>query len=169
MRNLYRYISDIYGLEALYLLRDWGKIQIGDSYYRNNWIFTLRCISKGITPVSIRLKTTVRTSRVRKIIRNAERDILQARVKTINTLLYNNAKQRARCRSQLASIISTTSMLECQELIDKVKESRHLKFRARQINKFNRLLQKEGNITWSSTPNPQLVYSTGQASTPSQP
>ena len=42
-------------------------------------------------------------------------------------------------------------MLECQELIDKVRESRYLKIRARKINKFNKLLQKEGNITWSST------------------
>ena len=43
-------------------------------------------------------------------------------------------------------------MLECQELIDKVREFRYLKVRERQISKFNRLLQKEGNITWSSTP-----------------
>ena len=88
-----------------------------------------------------------RTQRGRKIIQKAEMDLLQKRVKSINSLLDNNAKQRDRCRSQLASIISTTSMLECQELTDKVRESRYLKVRARQINKFNRILQKEGNIT----------------------
>ena len=108
-------------------LRDWEKLQIRDSDYGNHQIFTLRCISKGITPVSIRLETTVRTERARKIIRKAERDLLQARVKSINSLLDNNAKQRDRYRPQLASIISTTSMLECQELIDKVRESRYLK------------------------------------------
>ena len=67
------------------------------------------------------------------------------------------------------SIISTTSMLEFQELIRKVRESRYLKDWERQISKFSRLLQKEGNIIWSSTPNlPQLHNSTDPASTPSQ-
>ena len=98
-----------------------GKLQIRDSDYSNHWILNLRCISKGITPVSIRLKTTVRTEKARKIIRKAERYLLQDRVKSINSLLDNNAKQRDLCRSQLASIISTTSMLVCQELIDKVR------------------------------------------------
>ena len=50
--------------------------------------------------------------------------------------------------------------------MDKVREFRYLKVRERQISKFNRLLQKEGNIIWSSTPNPnshQPGSSTGQA------
>ena len=41
-------------------------------------------------------------------------------------------------------------MKECQELIDKVSEFRHSKVKQRQINKFNRLMQKERNITWPS-------------------
>ena len=61
-------------------------------------------------------------------------------------------------------------MIECQGLIDKVREFRYLKVRERQINKFNRLLQKQGNITWSGIPNPpQPGSSAGPASTPSQP
>ena len=154
MRNVHKFISDQYGMEALCLLRDREKLHLRDSDFRNHQIFALRCISKGITPVSIRLKTTVRTERARKIIRKAEKDLLQARVKSINSLIDNNAKQKDLCRSQLASISLSTSLLECQELIDKVRESRYLKVRERQINKFNRLLQKEGNITWLSNPNP---------------
>ena len=63
----------------------------------------------------------------RKIIRKAERDLLQARVKSINSLLGYNAKQRHLSRSKLASIISNTSMKKCQELIDKVSEFIHSK------------------------------------------
>ena len=47
----------------------------------------------------------------------------------------------------LVSIISNTLMKKCQELRDKVSEFRHLKVKQRQINKFNRLKEKEGNIT----------------------
>ena len=124
-----------------------GKLQIRDCDYRSHRIFALRCISKGLNPVSVRLKTTIKTEKARTIIRKADRDLLQARVKSINNLLEDNAKQRDLNRSKLASIISNTSMKECQELIDKVSEFRHSKVKQRQINKFNRLIEKEGNIT----------------------
>ena len=159
MRNLHKIILEEYGMEALHLLRDWEKLQIRDCNHRNDRTFTHRCISKGPIPVSIRLKSTIRTEKAKKMIRKAERDLLQGRVKSSNNLLGNNAKQRDLCRSKLASIISNTSMKKCQELIDKVSEFRHLKVKERQINKFNRLVQKEGNITWSSAP-PRRQYST---------
>ena len=63
------------------------NFKIRDCNYKNYRIFTLRCINKGIIPVSIRLKTTIRTEKARKIIRKAERGPLQARVKSINSLL----------------------------------------------------------------------------------
>ena len=106
----------------------------------------------GIIPLSIKLKATIKMEKARKIIRKAERDFLQARVKFINSFLDNN-KQRDICRSQLVSIVTTTIMQQCQELIDKVREFRYLKIRERQINKFNRLLQKQkGNITYAGNP-----------------
>ena len=81
MRNLHKIILEKYGIEALHLLRDWEMLQISDCNYRNHRIYTLRCISKGLIPVSIRLKTTIRREKTRKIIR--KRDLLQARVKSL--------------------------------------------------------------------------------------
>ena len=124
MIYLHKIILEEYGMQALHLLRDWDKLQIRDCNYRNHRIFTLRCISKGLIPVSIMIKTTDRTEKARKIIRKAERDLLQARVKSINSLLGYNAKQRDLNRSKLASIICNTSMKKCQELIDRVSEFR---------------------------------------------
>ena len=46
-------------------------------------------------------------------------------------------------------------MKECHELIDKVSEFRHSKVKQRQINKFNRLIIKDGNITCSGSQNAQ--------------
>ena len=98
-----------------------------------------------------------------------ERDLFQARVKSISSLLGYNAKQVELCRSQLASILSTSTMNKCQELIDKVSEFRYLKVRERQINKYNSLLhKKEGNITWS-VPTSTLVNSTLPAVSASSP
>ena len=55
-------------------------------------------------------------------------------------------------RSKLASIVSTTIMDNCQQFMEKVRESRFLKIKENLFNKFNRLLlKKQGNITWFST------------------
>ena len=114
-RNLHKIILKEYGMEALHLLRDWEKLQIRDCDYRNKRIFPLRCIREGLIPVSIRSKTTMGTEKARKIIRKAESDLLQARIKSINSLLGCNAKQRDLSRSKLVSVISNTSMKKCQE------------------------------------------------------
>ena len=50
------------------------------------------------------------------------------------------------------SILSTQRLRECQGFIEKVGEIRFTKFKQRQLNKFNNLLnKKEGNITGVST------------------
>ena len=101
------------------------------------------------------LKTAIKTEKARKIIRNAEKDLLQARVKSINSILGDNTKQRELSRSKLASIVSSSIMDKCQQFIDKVSELRFLKIKERQVNKFNRLLlTKQGNITWFSAVTP---------------
>ena len=47
-------------------------------------------------------------------------------------------------------------MKESQESIDKVSEFRHSKVKQRQINKFNRLIEKEGIITWLGSQGTQV-------------
>ena len=90
----------------------------------------------------------------KKIIRKAEKDLLQARIKAINSILDNIAKQTELCRSQLASIISAQRLRECQGFIDKVGEIRFNKVKQRQLNKFNNLQnKKEGNITRANSLN----------------
>ena len=45
-----------------------GKLQVKDSNDRNHCTFTLRCINKGILPVSVRLKTKVNQKKPRKLL-----------------------------------------------------------------------------------------------------
>ena len=106
MRNLHQIILQEYGLEVLDLFRDWERLWLRASDYKNHRIFTLRCIHKDLIPVSIKLKTTIKTEKAKKIVRKAEKDLLQARIKAINSILDNVAKQTELCRSQLASILS---------------------------------------------------------------
>ena len=151
-------------IEALRLLRDWERLQYRHTNYKNHRIFTLKCLHNDLVPVSIKLKTTLRTEKARKIIRFAEKQLLQARIKSINSLLDNNAKHIELTRSQIASILPNPSYNKCQEFIEKVKELRFKKVNDRQVRKLNNLLnKKEGNITWQSTPNTgrQVTPATG--------
>ena len=93
MRNLHQIILQEYGLEVLHLFRDWEGLWLRALDYKNLRIFTLRCIHKDLVPISIKLKTTINTDKAKKIIRNAERNLLQATVKAKNSILDNVGKQ----------------------------------------------------------------------------
>ena len=133
-------------MDALQLFRDWERLQIGHCDYRNNRIFVLRCITKELVPVSIKLKTTVKTEKARKIMRNVERDLLQARIKSINSLLGYNAKLRDLCRSQLVYLLSTSTMNKCQELINNVSLDTSRLEKGKLTNLIG-YYKKEGSIT----------------------
>ena len=141
MRNLHQIILQEYGLEVLCLFRDWERLWLRASDYKNHRIFTLRCIHKDLVPVRIKVKTTIKTKKARKIIKQAERNLLQARIKAINSILDKVSKETELCRSKLASILSTQRFGECQGFIEKVGEIRFHKVIHRQVNKFNKLLR----------------------------
>ena len=171
MRNLHQIILQEYGIEVRCLFRNWERLQLREIDYRNHRIFTLRCLHRDLGPVSLKLKSTLNTTRAKKIIRKAEKELIQARIKSINNILTNMAIQLEECRSQLASMISTERLRECQGFIDKVGETRFNKVKNRQIKKFPNLVnKKEGNITWSYNNNndlpQQLTILTGRQASP---
>ena len=137
-----------FGIEARCLLREWERLRLRSSDYKNHRIFSLRCIHKELIPVSIKLKSTLDTPKARQIIRKAEKDLLQARIKAINNILDHVDRETQDCRAKLASIILQERLEQCQDFINKVSELRFNKVKQRQINKLNHLVsKKEGNIT----------------------
>ena len=133
MRNLHNILLQEDGIEARRLFRLWEKLRIRTSEYKNHRIFTLRCLHNDLIPVSIKLKSTLKSTRANKILRKAEKDLLQARIKTINFILDNTSKQLEECRSKLVTIISTQRLRECQDFVDKVSEIRFNKVKQRQL------------------------------------
>ena len=151
MRNLHLIILQEFGIEARRLLREWERLRLRSSDYKNHRIFSLRCIHQELIPVSIKLKSTLDTPKARQIIRKAEKDLLQARIKAINNILVQVEKEIQDCRTKLTSIISQERLEQCQGFINKVSELRFNKVKQRQINKLNYLVaKKEGSITITS-------------------
>ena len=145
------------------MFREWERLHLRDSDYKNHRIFTLRCIHKDLVPVSIRLQTTLRTEKAKKN-RIAEKQLLQARIKSINSILDNNAKQRELCRSKLASISPTSNFRNARFFVEKVGEFRFNKVKSRQVNTFNNLVcKKERNITWKTSQSNRVITSSLQA------
>ena len=152
MRILHKFILEKNGKGLLRLLRDWEKFQLRQCNFKNHRIFTLRCIHSELVPVSKRLKSTLKSERAKKILRTAEKQLLQTSLKSINSLLDNNTKQLELTRSKIVSILTPPNYQECQELIEKIKEKKFIKVRQRQVRKLNNLInKKEGNITWQSS------------------
>ena len=166
MRNLHQLLLQEDGIEVWCLFRLWEKLQLRTSEYKNHRIFTLRCIHNDLVPSSIKLKSTLKSTRANQILRKAEKDLLQARVKSINYILDQTSKQLEECRSKLATIVSSQKLRECQDFVDKVGETRFNKVKLRQLNKLNLLtIRKEGNITrWSNNTNNNNLASNNLAS-----
>ena len=146
MRNLHLILLQEDGAEARCLFRLWEKLKLRASHYKNHRIFTLRCLHNDLIPSSIRLKSTINSARANKILRKAEKDLLQTRVKSINYIIDNTSQQIEECRSKLATIISTQRFRECQDFVDKASEIRFNKVKQRQLNKLNLLINRRKEI-----------------------
>ena len=134
--------------EALQEMQQWEKWELRCSDYSNHRRFTLRCISKGIVLLSLKLDLGRKdiSIRTRAVIYRAERQHLQDRVRNINTILLDNGGRITAGRSRLFSLVTTpTTQLKCIEFINKVWESRFIMVRDRQENKFNRLTNRFNN------------------------
>ena len=125
--------------------------------FQNHRRFMLRCLSKGIIPVSIRLKTTVKTPKGNYIVRKAERMLMNERVRSINNMITMFRWQIDTCINSLGRCIGMQVMEECHRFISLRRERRHKSTLERQIKKFNSLWQRNtgghsnyqhGSIYW---------------------
>ena len=61
MRNLHVFIKEEFGEESVLKLHLWEKIEKKMANYRNHRRFSIKCLKREITPVSIKLKTNIHT------------------------------------------------------------------------------------------------------------
>ena len=150
MINLHKYIKEKYGQEALNQLQLWEKDTIRLSDYRNHRIYTLRCISNNLAPVSVRLKSSHRklSQGARKIFEKAERQLLQDRVRCINKTIEDSANRVNNNKTKLVSLVTSAGVLDkCSKFIEEVRGVRFNKVKVREVRKFYNLLGKSRTKT----------------------
>ena len=140
--NIHAELRAKFGQRSLKIYRQWEKFECKMADFKNHRCFSLRCLSKGLIPTSIRLKSTIKTPKGKYIIRKAELALLNERIRAINN---SNAMFRMiidTCMIQLEGILDEKTMEDCSNYIEYRREGRHQKTLQRQVSKYNRLCHK---------------------------
>ena len=87
MRNLHSHLNEEFGEESVFLLQQWEKYEKKIADFCNHRRFSLKCLKYDVIPVSIRLKSNVRTVKGLEIIRKTERKLLYECIRSINNSL----------------------------------------------------------------------------------
>ena len=143
MRSIHMNLSTEYGRENVKIFWQWEKYERKMADFTSHRRFTLRCLSKGLVPVSIHLHKHIKTPKGLQIVRRAERALMNERIRSINNTLNMVRGLRDACINQLREVLSNEWMDKCREFIEVRREHQHLKTLERQKIKFERLLDKE--------------------------
>ena len=143
MRNLHLHLNEEFGEESVFLLQQWEKYEKKMADFQNHRRFSLKCLKFDIIPVSIRLKTNIRTTKGLEIIRKTERKLLNECIRSINNTLELHMYEREAIVQQLEEKLDPNKDIieDCHSFIKRVIESRHLRVMTRQKRKFELLYQ----------------------------
>ena len=130
-----------YGKNITTIFRKLEKVEVKISNFKNHLRFSLRCLNKGLLPVSLRLKNLIRTQKGRDIIYKTERKLLNERIGNINGTIQCYEHERCMYQHELKELIYEEMWTLCMTEISRVKELRYKVVMKRQISKFNKLLQ----------------------------
>ena len=103
--------------------------------FKNHRQFSLRCLSNDVIPVSIRLKSNIKTPEGKEIIRRTEKALLNERIHSINNSIYMFSLQLDTCKIELAKKIKEEDLRNCEDFKETRKEARHYKTMIRQKQK----------------------------------
>ena len=136
-----------YGQESIFLLPQWEKLEKKMANYRNHLRFTIKCLKNEVIPVSVRLKTNIKTPKGIQIIRKAEKQLLNERIRSITNTIELLMLKRDTCSNKVKEILlekdDHNTLEDCNNLIERVKEYRHNSIMMRQKAKFEGLMQQK--------------------------
>ena len=114
-----------------------------NSEYGKEGVNNLRwCLSQGLVPVSIKLKSTVKTPKGTYIVRKVEKMLMNERVRVINNSITMFNCSIDTCINHLGRLLDKEVLEKCYRFILERREKRHIQTQKRQIKKFNRLWQR---------------------------
>ena len=137
MRNLHNAIGTGFGMENVAILKKWEQLEKKIANFKNHRRFTLRCLSQKITPNSLKLKSNIKTSRGKRILEKAERQLANERVRNTNNSIATCTCLRDTCIDELKDQISNSYFQESAKCIERIRETRHQTVLKRHLSKFD--------------------------------
>ena len=101
MRNIHNVIGTEFGWEKVTILRQWEHLEKKIADNKNHRWLTLRCMGQKITPISLKLKSNIKTTRGRQILQRAERQLANECVRAINNTIDTCTWLRDTCMKDL--------------------------------------------------------------------
>ena len=120
-----------------------GKLEKKMADFRNHRCFTIKHLKNSIIPVSVRLKTNIKTTKGLDALRGAEKQLLNECIRSINHQLELFMLNRDTCMTKLQELLDKKTMQECEDLMKRVIESRHKLVLERQKSKYEALQQQK--------------------------
>ena len=108
-------------------------------WLQNHQRFTLRCLNKGVTRVSLKLKNNIRTHKSDCIIQKVEKSLINERIRNVNNILDCHEHDSYMYTQNLSAILEPDLTKECEKFMKDLKEARDLKVMEWQKEKFERL------------------------------
>ena len=142
MRNIHTHLISEYGKEKVKILWWWEKIELKMANFKNHRRFSLRCLSNNIIPVSVWLKSYIKTPRGICIVKKAEKVLLKEIIGMINNTINMFSWQIGTCKEKVQRNIKKENIEECYKFIQRQRETRHLKTLERQQDMFQGLCHK---------------------------
>ena len=105
MRGLVKLIEQKYGTNTTAILRKWEKMEGKIINFKNHGRFSMRCLDKGLALVSLRIRNLIRTEKGEEIIRKAEKQLLNQRIRNINNTLDHFEHERYMYQNELKDLI----------------------------------------------------------------
>ena len=125
-----------------------GETQNEDGRLLYSQKISLRCLSEGLIPTSIKLRTNIRTPKGQHIIYKAEKSLLNERIRSINNTIAMLKLQVDTCINYLQMNLDRKSMEECKKFIDSKREKRHYNTMKCQMRKFEKITKTESKPRW---------------------
>ena len=83
--------------------------------FKNHWRFSLRCFSKGVIPVSLKLKNNIRTHKSDCIIYSDEKKLLNERLRNINNTIGHYEHEKYMYENKLTSNTMRSILIQLEK------------------------------------------------------
>ena len=142
MRRLPNIIEKEFGKDTLKLYRKLERTVLKISDYKNHRRFLPRCLSKGVIPAVLSLRTILEPVKVIVSLYQTEKKLRNERIRNINNSIECLDHEKYMYENNLNTIVHPGMIKECEDYTDAAKTVRHLKVLQQQVSKFERLIEK---------------------------